>query len=119
MKATLLLLTVALCSRTALSAENVLRLPEDSVDSSMLSRKICHSATLDESLLPSHSNGKRLIFIGDVHGCIDELKLLLDETKYDPKTDHVVFVGDLVHKGVCHFLSAYSLLKHVHRPALK
>ena len=106
MKATLLLLTVALCMRTAMSAEHVLELPEDSVDSvdsSMLSRSVCHSATLDESLLPSHSNGRRLIFIGDVHGCIDELRRLLDKTKYDSKTDHVVFVGDLVHKGLCYF----------------
>jgi hypothetical protein len=40
----------------------------------------------------------RHIFIGDVHGCLDELRLLL--RKIAPRAeDKLVFVGDLVAKG--------------------
>lgn len=46
----------------------------------------------------------RTIFIGDVHGCIDELQELLDRVR--PPTlwsgaieHHIVFVGDLVDRG--------------------
>ena len=40
----------------------------------------------------------RVIAIGDVHGCIDELKDLLRQCDYSPG-DLVVFLGDLVCKG--------------------
>lgn len=40
----------------------------------------------------------RVIAIGDVHGCIDELQSLLRECDYRPG-DLVVFLGDLVCKG--------------------
>jgi hypothetical protein len=40
----------------------------------------------------------RHVFIGDVHGCLDELKALLRKVRVGP-TDRVVFVGDLVAKG--------------------
>jgi len=40
----------------------------------------------------------RVIAIGDVHGCIDELQDLLRECEYRPG-DLVVFLGDLVSKG--------------------
>ena len=40
----------------------------------------------------------RVIAIGDVHGCIDELQDLLRECNYGPG-DIVVFLGDLVSKG--------------------
>jgi len=40
----------------------------------------------------------RTIIIGDVHGCIDELRSLIKLVQ--PGTDdHVIFVGDLVHRG--------------------
>lgn len=39
----------------------------------------------------------RTIVIGDVHGCIRELELLL--RKLDVKKDHLVFLGDLIDKG--------------------
>ena len=55
--------------------------------------------TLHKSLIPTGANKRRLILIGDVHGCLEELKLLLIRCKFSPKTDHVVFVGDLVAKG--------------------
>ena len=41
----------------------------------------------------------RQIIIGDVHGCRDELLLLLDKCKFDHQRDRIIFVGDLVAKG--------------------
>jgi len=40
----------------------------------------------------------RVIAIGDVHGCLDELQMLLRRCDYQPG-DLVVFLGDLVSKG--------------------
>jgi hypothetical protein len=42
----------------------------------------------------------RLIVVGDVHGCLDELKALLQHCEYNPEGgDQVLLVGDLVNKG--------------------
>lgn len=41
----------------------------------------------------------RKIFIGDVHGCYDELIQLLSNLHYDENHDQLYFVGDLVAKG--------------------
>lgn len=40
----------------------------------------------------------RHVFIGDVHGCLDELEALVRKVRLGP-ADRVVFVGDLVAKG--------------------
>lgn len=42
---------------------------------------------------------KRLIFIGDVHGCKEELVRLLEKVEFNQATDHIIFTGDLVTKG--------------------
>jgi len=42
---------------------------------------------------------KRTIVIGDIHGCLEELKRLLAELDYDPQNDIVFLIGDLVNKG--------------------
>jgi len=41
---------------------------------------------------------QRTIIVGDVHGCVDELRLLLRQCGY-AKGDRVVLAGDLVAKG--------------------
>ncbi len=42
----------------------------------------------------------RLIVIGDVHGCLNELKLLLQQCEYSyHNNDRVLLLGDLVNKG--------------------
>lgn len=45
------------------------------------------------------ADGKRLIIVGDVHGCSEPLTRLLSETKFENGRDHLVFTGDLVSKG--------------------
>ncbi|KAI4104050.1 MAG: hypothetical protein L6R37_003456 [Teloschistes peruensis] len=55
--------------------------------------------TLESSQIPMSAGERRLIFIGNVHGCQDELKTLLAETKYSNLKDHIVFTGGLVSRG--------------------
>lgn len=63
--------------------------------------------TLDPRLLPQAAkpqgsatgNKKRLVFIGDIHGCKKELEALLKAVQFDPVTDHLVALGDIVSKG--------------------
>lgn len=53
---------------------------------------------VDAVVEKSKQRHPRVIAIGDVHGCIDELQDLLRECDYRPG-DMVVFLGDLVSKG--------------------
>jgi bis(5'-nucleosyl)-tetraphosphatase (symmetrical) len=41
----------------------------------------------------------RRIFIGDVQGCADELKRLVERVRFDPAADRLFSVGDLVNRG--------------------
>ncbi len=43
--------------------------------------------------------GKRKILIGDAHGCFDSLMELLQKAKWDPQSDVVILLGDLVDRG--------------------
>ncbi|KAK3718127.1 hypothetical protein LTR37_005242 [Vermiconidia calcicola] len=58
---------------------------------------------LDARLLPGGKHDpegkRRLIFVGDIHGCAHELKKLLKHVDFDEKTDHLIAVGDVVSKG--------------------
>jgi Calcineurin-like phosphoesterase len=61
---------------------------------------------LDPKYLPRGSatqhpkaNAHRLIFVGDVHGCLDELKALMTQVGFDSKRDHLITTGDLIAKG--------------------
>lgn len=42
---------------------------------------------------------KETVIIGDIHGCIDELKELLATIQYDPRIIRLVFVNDLLDRG--------------------
>lgn len=52
---------------------------------------------MDEQHLPKH--GKRLVFVGDVHGCRKELEHLLKKVDFKHKHDHLVLAGDMISKG--------------------
>ncbi|KAL8767166.1 MAG: hypothetical protein Q9209_006257 [Squamulea sp. 1 TL-2023] len=62
-------------------------------------RDMIQLQTWDTSLLAVGDEPKRLLFIGDVHGCYDELVTLLTKTKYNNQTDQLIFTGDLISKG--------------------
>ncbi|OOF45859.1 bis(5'-nucleosyl)-tetraphosphatase (symmetrical) [Rodentibacter trehalosifermentans] len=38
-------------------------------------------------------------FVGDLHGCFDELQLLLEKVEFEPTRDKLYLVGDLVARG--------------------
>ena len=54
-----------------------------------------HEAVLEGELEPKG----RVVIIGDVHGCIKEMKELLVEAEYVHGVDTVILVGDLGDKG--------------------
>ncbi|PIP91702.1 MAG: hypothetical protein COW01_01875 [Bdellovibrionales bacterium CG12_big_fil_rev_8_21_14_0_65_38_15] len=41
----------------------------------------------------------RTLVIGDVHGCLRELDLLLEKVGFRQGSDRLIFVGDLINKG--------------------
>ena len=41
----------------------------------------------------------KIVIVGDPHGCLDELKLLLTKCDYNAATTSLFIVGDLVNKG--------------------
>lgn len=47
---------------------------------------------------PHDAHSPRLIIVGDVHGCLIELKELLLKVGFENGKDRLIFVGDLVGK---------------------
>jgi hypothetical protein len=43
--------------------------------------------------------GGRVLVVGDVHGCLDELQALVEQENIQPGRDMVIAAGDLVGKG--------------------
>ncbi len=41
----------------------------------------------------------RDFIVGDIHGCFDELNSTLDKHRFNPKTDRLFAVGDLIDRG--------------------
>lgn len=54
---------------------------------------------MDQEHLPEKHKRKRLVFVGDVHGCRKELERLLEKVEFDDKRDHLVLTGDMIAKG--------------------
>ncbi|KAH8702949.1 Metallo-dependent phosphatase-like protein [Phaeosphaeriaceae sp. PMI808] len=52
---------------------------------------------MPEQHLPK--KGKKLVFVGDVHGCREELEHLLKKIDFNHKHDHLVLTGDVIAKG--------------------
>jgi len=42
---------------------------------------------------------ERILAIGDIHGCFDRVRALLDKLAIDVKRDNVIFLGDYVDRG--------------------
>jgi serine/threonine protein phosphatase 1 len=44
-------------------------------------------------------DNKRTFIIGDIHGCLDILKGLMDKIDWDPDKDGLIFLGDYIDRG--------------------
>lgn len=42
---------------------------------------------------------RKVIIVGDIHGCLDELKSLMEKTNYDSSKDLLISAGDIVDRG--------------------
>jgi hypothetical protein len=52
------------------------------------------------AVLPEHATrGRRVVVVGDVHGCTAELEALLHRCAFRPGADTLLTVGDVVNKG--------------------
>ena len=41
----------------------------------------------------------RTLIVGDIHGCLDMLKRLVDKIGWDPGDDRLIFIGDYIDRG--------------------
>jgi serine/threonine protein phosphatase 1 len=44
-------------------------------------------------------NNERTFVIGDIHGCLDMLKRLMEEIRWQPDKDNLIFLGDYIDRG--------------------
>lgn len=56
---------------------------------------------------------ERILVIGDIHGCLDMIKRLIDKINWQPGNDRLIFLGDYIDrgensKGVVDFILALS-----------
>ncbi len=42
---------------------------------------------------------KRIFIVGDIHGCLDMLKRMLDKIHWQPDKDRLIFLGDYIDRG--------------------
>ena len=45
-------------------------------------------------------DSERIFIVGDVHGCLDMLKRLMDKIDWRPGEDRLIFLGDYIDRGV-------------------
>jgi len=41
----------------------------------------------------------RIFIVGDIHGCLEMLKRLLEKLSWQPETDQLIFLGDYIDRG--------------------
>lgn len=44
-------------------------------------------------------DSERLLVIGDIHGCLDMLKRLMEKIRWHPEKDRLIFLGDYIDRG--------------------
>jgi len=44
-------------------------------------------------------SGEKIFVVGDVHGCLEMLKRLIDTIEWDPSNDRLIFIGDYIDRG--------------------
>lgn len=49
--------------------------------------------------VPYNASTERIIVVGDVHGCLDELHDLLHKVAFNQSSDLLLFTGDLGNRG--------------------
>jgi len=42
---------------------------------------------------------QKIFIIGDIHGCLDMLKKLMDKINWSPDKDRMIFLGDYIDRG--------------------
>eukprot|EP00126_Sphaerothecum_destruens_P001044 Sdes_comp12690_c0_seq1m2999 len=57
---------------------------------------VCESLGKSLEWIPDDA---RILIVGDVHGCLDELNLLLEKFAFQPGKDILLCLGDLIGKG--------------------
>lgn len=55
--------------------------------------------TLSKEEFPIHGKHDRIITVGDIHGRNDSLGALLEKLSYEPRSDTLIHVGDIVTRG--------------------
>ncbi|MGD2127112.1 MAG: metallophosphoesterase family protein [Desulfobacteraceae bacterium] len=60
---------------------------------------------------------ERIFIIGDIHGCLEMLKRLMDKIDWDPDKDRLIFLGDYIDRGkdsrgVIDFILEISKIAH-------
>ena len=43
---------------------------------------------------------ERIFIVGDIHGCLDPLRRMMDKIKWQPEKDGLIFLGDYIDRGV-------------------
>lgn len=54
----------------------------------------------------------RLFAVGDIHGCLTELKMLLSKLEFNFESDQMIFLGDLADRGSHNFETIQYVLSH-------
>lgn len=98
MSVTAAVLLLALIFLFASSAsEQHFQIPDTAHDTSLTQPTLLEK--LPSSLVPTASNGRRLIIIGDIHGMSKPLSDLLAKVSYNANSDHIIAAGDMLNKG--------------------